>query len=541
MLLGGDVMLKVLIVDDEKNICLMIQKMIDWESKDMEVVAIANNGKKAFEYIKMYKPDVVISDIRMPGFDGLNLIKMAIEEGLDISYVIISGYKYFEYAHTALKLGVEHYLLKPIDRNELEAVLDKISESRKEKQELKSNKDLNEEVKKSKKKIKKHFLTSIINQNELLKNMEMNQLNEEYQLNFHYENFMAFLVKIDFEQDMNWDLKSLLNIVDDIIDKELQRIKVEFINSPLNSGIISIINFDVEYSIIETAIISMLSSIKFELDKFNAFSVTIGIGRTKTKFEDVRESIQEATYTIKCRSKYGVNNIAYFDKMKYNNIPLESIISEKEKHQIENATEAMDISKIHSHLNEIITKIKLNSFYSPVIIYETYEALADIIIYVFKKNGASEGLIVEFQKEFQDISDSVVREETLINRYNLAITGIFDKIIQFKKNLNTFPIRQAKNYIQENFMNQISQEDVASAINLSTSYLSTMFKKEMGISFSDYLTSCRMGAAKKLLKETDFSIIDITEKVGYMDSKYFSRIFQKNVGLKPSVYRKLYS
>ncbi len=69
-------MLKVLIVDDEKNICLMIQKMVDWETKGMEVVAIANNGKEAFEYIQMYKPDVVITDIRMPGFDGLNLIKI---------------------------------------------------------------------------------------------------------------------------------------------------------------------------------------------------------------------------------------------------------------------------------------------------------------------------------------------------------------------------------------------------------------------------------------------------------------------------------
>lgn len=534
-------MLKVLIVDDEKNICLMIQKMIDWESKDMEVVAIANNGKDAYEYIKTLKPDVVISDIRMPGFDGLNLVKMTLSEGIDISYIIISGYKYFEYAHTALKLGVEHYLLKPIDRNELEAVLDKISDEREVKLEERSSEDLSEEVKKSNKKIKKHFLTSIINQNELIKNMEMNQLNEEYQLNFHGSKYLALFVKIDFDQEMNWDLKSLLNIMDDIIEKEFQRAKIEFVNSPIRSGIISIINYDLDDNMIETVLVSMMNRIRFELDKFNAFSATIGIGRVKTDFEQVSDSIKEAIYTIKCRSKYGVNTIAYYENLKYNDISIETIFSEKDRQHFENAAEAMDISKIHNEVDEIILKIKLNTFYSPVIIYDVFEVISDIMIYIFKKNGTSDEYISIFKEEVEVASDSVVREETLVNRYKSAITLLFDNAIKEKKNQNTLPIRQAKLYIQENYMKQISQEDVATAIHLSASYLSTMFKKEIGINFSDYLTACRMEAAKKYLKESEFSINEVSEKVGYADSKYFSKIFHKNVGLKPSVYRKLYS
>lgn len=539
MISGGEKMLKVIIVDDEKNICLMIQKMVDWEAKDMEVVAIANNGKEAFDYIRMYKPDIVITDIRMPGFDGLRLIKNTINEGLDISYVIISGYKYFEYAHTALKLGVEHYLLKPIDRNELEGVLDKISANRKNSESI--NEKLSNEVKESKKVIKRYFLTSIINQSELIKSMERIHLNEEEQLDFHGSKYLAFFVKIDFEKDFGWDLKSLVNIIEDIIEKEMQRLNIEYVNSPLHSGMITIVNYDIEDKLIHRALESMIDRIRFELDKFNSFSVTIGVGKIKNDFSGVKESVEEAIYTIKCRSKYGLGNIRFFQELKYKDVSITDVLSEKEKRQFENAAEALDISKVHSLSEGIVETIKETVFYSPVIIYDVFESIADILIYVMKKNGTNKDIISRFKNAIEKTSDAVAREETLINGYLQAITSLFDETIQEKRNLNTLPIRQAKNYIRENFMKQISQEDVAEAIHLSSSYLSTLFKKEMGISFSDYLTSCRMEEAKKYLKKSDLSINEVAEKSGYTDSKYFSRIFIKNVGLKPSVYRKLYS
>ncbi len=104
-------------------------------------------------------------------------------------------------------------------------------------------------------------------------------------------------MKIDFEQDLGWDLKSLVNIMDDIIEKEMQRIGVEYINSPLNSGIITIVNYEGNEGIFERAFDSMMDRIRFELDKFNSFSATIGVGREKESFAQVRQSIEEAIYT----------------------------------------------------------------------------------------------------------------------------------------------------------------------------------------------------------------------------------------------------
>ena len=101
-------------------------------------------------------------------------------------------------------------------------------------------------------------------------------------------------------------------------------------------------------------------------------------------------------------------------------------------------------------------------------------------------------------------------------------------------------MRQAKQYIEDNFQRQITLEDVAEAIHMNPSYLSHMFKKELHINFSDFLLSCRIDAGKELLRSTDTQIAEVAEQIGYQDSKYFSKVFNRVVGLKPSVYRKLY-
>lgn len=118
--------MKVIIADDEGKICQLIQCLVDWKALDMEVVAVAHNGLQALELIKEHKPDITITDIRMPGCNGLSMIKQARRIVPDMAYIIISGYRDFEYAHKAIQFGVSDYLLKPIDKNELILTLEKM-------------------------------------------------------------------------------------------------------------------------------------------------------------------------------------------------------------------------------------------------------------------------------------------------------------------------------------------------------------------------------------------------------------------------------
>lgn len=120
-------MLKVIIADDEEQICMLIQALVDWAAMDMEIVGIAHNGLEALEFVKKYHPDILVTDIRMPGCNGLELIEAVKKRNREIEVVIISGYAEFEYAQSAIKYGVGDYLLKPINQEQLLLHFEKIA------------------------------------------------------------------------------------------------------------------------------------------------------------------------------------------------------------------------------------------------------------------------------------------------------------------------------------------------------------------------------------------------------------------------------
>ena len=119
-------MLKVLIADDEKMICSLISQLLDWNALGYEIVGMAYTGVDAYEMIRKEQPDVIISDIRMPGYDGIELIKRTKEAGIEAEFVMISGFKQFEYAQNAMKYGVKYYLLKPIEEDKLQEIAEEI-------------------------------------------------------------------------------------------------------------------------------------------------------------------------------------------------------------------------------------------------------------------------------------------------------------------------------------------------------------------------------------------------------------------------------
>ena len=119
-------MLKVIIADDEKMICLLISQLLDWKELDFEIAGMAYTGIDAYQMIVEHRPDLVITDIRMPGYDGIELIKKVKEAGIQTEFIMISGFKQFEYAQNAMKYGVKYYLLKPIEEDKLLEIVQEI-------------------------------------------------------------------------------------------------------------------------------------------------------------------------------------------------------------------------------------------------------------------------------------------------------------------------------------------------------------------------------------------------------------------------------
>lgn len=540
-------MLKVLIADDEQLICRMLTKMIDWEKEGLELLDCVYNGRDVLDAIENKRPDIVITDICMPCMDGLQIVEKAKEKGIHIDFIIMSGYKNFEYAHTALNLGVKHYLLKPINKNELNEILRRIVAERKTICESEERIErLVEKANNGTKKIRKHFLNNVIRNNRYTRSLmedgkENEELNEEpLNCEFQQDSFIALFTKIDAENP-NYDMKSLLDEVNYLIEKNLQLYDWEYINSYVNSGVITIINYPkAEYIELEAVCEKLFSQCRLEMDKFSGFYVTLGVGETKERISEVQDSIRESVEAIQCRLKKGVNRLIMPEELKYREIKIADIFTENDRNNLAKTIESLDYNAYNQYFMEMYTRIKEYPKYSPTVIFELIDQLKEQIIEIWNENDIDETICNEFEKEIQYVMDFNIKEDMMIYSVSEDIRIYFTRVYQENQNKSKMPIRIAKKYIQENFDSPITLEEVAEAISLSPAYLSTLFKKEIGIKFSDYLISCRMEKAKQLLKESGESMQIIAEQVGYSDAKYFSKTFFKTIGLKPSEYRKLY-
>ncbi len=400
--------------------------------------------------------------------------------------------------------------------------------------------ELKEQAQHSRRKMQKHFLSSIMEKNSGSLNMDLKDINDEYQFEFEQGCFVAIFAKLDSdEKDQDWT--GFLHIMEEIIDRDLQGGDKEYINSIMKSGVMTIINYRQELrESTRIGIEKPFVQMKRELDKFSGYHVTMGVSSEKNSIGEIAESIQEAILAVKCRGKIGLDRFIYYDQLRYQAVPLQEILADKYVREIENIVEALDYEAFQGVIIKAYEEIKSVAFFSPAAVYDYLERVAEILLGVLKNNQIEESLLAQLEDELEKVLDFCTNLDDLVYRFTESTRAYFEKIIADKKNRSQLPIRMAKQYVQEHFSCQISLEDVAEYIGLSPAYLSTMFKKELGINFSEYLISCRMETAKELLKTTDLSIVEVSEQVGYTDSRHFSKTFNKVVGLKPSVYRKLY-
>lgn len=192
-------MIKVMIADDERMVCQLIEFLVQWETLEMQVVARAYNGVEALSAIKEYKPDIVITDIRMPGCDGLELIENAKAISPTLQFIIISGHRHFEYAQKAIKYGVKDYLLKPIQKDELVTTLSRMRRDYLEKTEqLTKEEKLKVYEQNNKNRIRRDFFNEVIFQKKVEKNeVTIPNINNKYMFNFREGMFQIAIIKID--------------------------------------------------------------------------------------------------------------------------------------------------------------------------------------------------------------------------------------------------------------------------------------------------------------------------------------------------------
>lgn len=538
-------MIKVVVADDEERVCKLICGLIDWSAFGMEIVGVAHNGLEALELIERLQPDLTVTDIRMPGYDGLEMIRRAKELCPELNFIIISGYRDFDYAQSAIKYGVSDYLLKPVNRKEFAATLEKVQRQyRQRREEISDAEQLKLRLQSDIDKLRSGLFTDLLGQNAgESPALTLENVNRAYHFHFQPGIFQAFIVKIDCAYDdfRNDGLKVLYEKVFAIFRAQLDTICTDFEMCLQRNRIYGVLNYPAD------AAAAARKGLKDSMDEllvqktiYGKVEFTLGVGVTTPEVGQLAASMDAALAAADQRLIEGTGRLIDAPVHRHSELNANRILFELNKN-MSAGLELLDTASVTA----AIDTMRDEALAVPGVLgHELYQlALAACNLYLMLLRGQNRnfGQFDEFYSDFSNAASFCSSSDQLFGLLKQRVEETLEEIIRNQKLYDTKPIRTAKQYIQENYMRPISLEEVSLAVGFNASYFSSLFKKETGENFSEYLSEVRMNRAKELLRETNHSISGICEMVGYTDIKHFTKTFKKHIGIKPTEFRKLYS
>lgn len=525
----------VLIVDDEFRIGLLIKKLIHWSELNMECLDVLDSGENAIKIIKEKNPDIVITDIRMPKVNGLDLIKTVRDHNMGVAFIVISGYKEFEYAHKALAYGVEDYILKPVNEKDLNDALCKIRKKLNDQEILTLHQtELQKNIDKSNRILRQDFLKNVIDQRDNLASSEA-LINMEGEL---YRGIDIKLDYIDYEyMDTRQDVQTV-NKVYSLVESAVKTELKEFLICEKDYlHIYCLFNYNCEKEKdVKELISKILIQIKDYLMGFDQYEVTIGIGSAKSEFGEMRFSILES-YRAVCNRMYnGTGRLIYAETFSEDmDIKLKKRF-ENIRDSLHNSIETFSVENIEINLRELFKAPESIENMDMSAYYITAEKVIELFF-----NYLNQEQLFNQKKLLLTRCQHCYKLEQLTNLLIKSLGSCLEMIRETEETKAIKPIRQAKEYVEKHYAEKILLEDIATIVDLNPVYFSALFKKETDTNFSDYLINIRMEHAKEMLIATNDTIAAIGDAVGYSDQKYFSQLFKKIVGVKPSIYRRLHS
>jgi two-component system response regulator YesN len=541
-------LMKVLIADDEIKVCQLITHLVDWQALGLEVTGVVNDGRAAYQFICDNKPDIVITDIRMPNFDGIELVRKSKELYPEMRFIIISGYSHFEYAQSAIKYGVEDYLLKPLKKKELEGTLKKIIEKNSALEQMASEKErLQSMIDHAEEKARKNLLADMImNPGGMEQPLSIGMANREYHCRFA-EGFYAILKMQPFLSAEAMDDAAYALLLPKLESMAVERLSScceEIVSSISDNAVLFIINTkERDLTEVKRQLGKMKNDVSNLREIFLEVRLVIGISSVTDDMRKLPELISEADIAVLSRISEKGKNIFEYSELRSADVSVSDLVDHKYRSALLGSLEILDTEGVSEKLESLACRLEPYSF-DGKLIYGCYMELVGILQFGVK-NFSMQNFDVEL--DFPD-------ENWFKKRYNLymsvreAIDGLLESIRQLfgkfeesRKMADYKPIRLAKQYINENYNTPLTLESVSATIGFNPAYFSTLFKKETNKNFSEYVMEVRIQNAKQLLIQTSKNVDDIAMEVGYSDLKYFSRLFKKITGLNPSEYRKLYS
>lgn len=532
-------MIKVFLVEDEFVVREGIKNKIDWKGHGYEFCGEASDGELAFPMIQKLKPDILITDIRMPFMDGLVLSKLVKKEMPWIEIIILTGYEEFKYAQEAIKIGVAEYLSKPINSEELlrevDALAVKIREKRLEREiREKYIMETRENVLKERKELFQYLVTGAKSLVELLeiadkleidlsamwysivlvKIQSMNQAHDEYSTN---------LIEIEQKLENIGDGKNLL-----IFDRNLEG-KALLFKADSREELLQLQN---DY-------LDEMKAILMNYDHVRYFG---GIGVPVKRLRELPESFERASHAFAHRylvkdslvlsSEEMEQGGGYLKQEEFNisNVNPKQISRGKIQEFLKNGDREETIYFVEEYFKNLGSKAMESNTFRLYITMDAYFCVAEF---------AEELQFPREEIEPLDMNSGILNSRESALDY---VVRIIKKALELREkaasNRYGYIVDQVMAYIEKNYADEdLSLNVLASHVNFSPNHLSMIFSQQTGQTFSKYLTNYRMSRAKELLRCTGKRSSVISMEVGYKDPHYFSYLFKKTQGMTPTQYR----
>lgn len=535
--------IKVFLVEDEMVIRRGIKNSIDWEKEGYIFCGEASDGELAYPMIIKEKPDILITDIRMPFMDGLELCKLVKKELPNIKILILSGYDEFDYAKEAIRLGVTEYLLKPISSGKLLEALNGVSESiRREKEDKDLVHKYMEEMRENTEHEKQKFFEQMIAGN--LSMADALETGKKYEMNLSAGMYNLLLFRFTLGEE-NRKSGELLGEAEYAIEKLTERLEYVFEFQRGVEGWAFLLMADNEEQMSER--VKELSKDLEEIMKnYSTIAYFGGIGQPVARLRELEESFREAERALAARFTMELNRIISVEdiRMAQNVDTLDDIeitsFGEIEKTRtmlekfLNNGAEDEIDEFVDVYINELPEENLKSVLMRQYIIMDAY-----IVMMSFCEK--IEGIEGEMQAQSEELKNSMKTIQTLEEIKNY-IRMLLKKIIGVRDTISgrrySDIIEIAKDQIRKTYMSdEISLNTIAAEVGMSPSYFSSIFSKEMGKTFVEYLTEIRMDRAKELLMCSSMKTSEIGYEVGYKDPHYFSYIFKKTQNCTSKEFR----
>ncbi|CAM3189151.1 response regulator [Paenibacillus sp. FSL F4-0087] len=527
-------MYRVLLVDDEEDVREGLVVEVDWEALDLRIVGLAENGREALEMAERVEPDIVVTDISMPFMDGLELAKRLRERNPLVKVVILTGYDEFDYARQAVSLSVDEYLLKPFSAGHLTELLTRLRAQMAA--EVAEREDVQQ--------LRDHYYTSLpLLQADLMATLLHRQKSPEYihgkakqcGLDLHGERYgvSVLTLHMDGEQSADAELKQFaaLNIAAEVWTEHGAG------HAFMHQETIVLLYVDRwGGEDAEKRQQQALENVMRSINHYLRIPATVGSGSIVNTLAGVKHAYEDALLALDYRLVPGTDPLIYIadverqtaGKLRFDELKQQTLtrcLKAGTQAELEDALEIIfreitvehGRSDIQLYLIEVLTNVWKAAQASGEAMEDIFGAGFQLYADLFRLPGLSE-------------AQGKVSEVCLLVQHRIA-SG--------RQHVYKDIVEQALLFTKEHYADpDLSIQKVCGHLHISSGYFCGIFKKEVQLTFLQYLMQIRMEAAKELLRSTEMKSFEIAGQVGFAEPNYFSFCFKKHIGVSPKEYRK---